>query len=389
MQQAMRPYVTSGVAIVGAGLIATTPVAAPPSFLADLSSRPVQLTAGDGFFDTWADVFNTASANATTLYNNFALAPSVGLQQMIVNQEALWTDVANGTTTFQDALTQIQDNMQTLGSALTLDIDDITDGAGKAIWGDVTAHTLEGLRGLMVTLLPGFLPTDSGIDPAQVTDILQFLSSPLSAMLIGSLGPAISPLVALGNSFTEISDALSGATPDYQEAFNDLLNIPANMVNGMLNGADLNLDSLLPAINDAGLLPDGMSLTSLDFAFGGLLSPGIGSGAGDQGTYTFADGTEVVPVGGSIFNSLGLTLTGVPILGTLNLESHAIGPIAAQEQWSQVVGVLLGDNWDGKNAVQTPPLFGLDPTVPDDGGVSTAAADLVDGGWLSDLFASL
>jgi len=201
-------------------------------------------------------------------------------------------------------------------------------------------------------------------------------------MLIGSLSPGISPLVALSNSITEISDALSAETPDFEAAFNGMLNIPANMVDGFLNGSDLDLDALLPAINDAGLLPEGMELTSLDFAFGGLLSPGVASGAGDQGDYVFDDGTVVDPVGGSIFNNLGLTLDGVPILGELNLDSVPIGPIAAMEQWSQVMGVLLGDNWDGKDAEQVPPLFGMDPMVLDDAG--SGAASLF-GDLLSDI----
>jgi hypothetical protein len=369
MQQALRPYVTAGVAVLGAGMIAVTPMTAASV----VSQAPaLRLTAGEGFFDTWQSVFDTASANAVQVANNFLIAPEVGLQQFIVNQETLWGDVANGTTTFQDALTQMQDTLQMLGSALTLDVD-TADDAGKAIWDAVTPHTLDGLRGLIITMLPGMLPADSEIDPEQVTGILQFLSSPLSAMLIGSLSPGISPLVALGNSITEISDALNGDTPDFEAAFNGLLNIPANMVNGFLNGADLNLDALLPAINDAGFLPEGMELTALDFAFGGLLSPGVAGGAGDQGTYTFDDGTTVDPVGGSIFNNLGLTLTGVPIIGELNLESVPIGPIAAMEQWSQVMGVLLGDEWDGKDAVQTPPLFGLDPIVTDDAGAGFAS----------------
>lgn len=380
MQLALRPYTTAGVVIAGASLITGTPMAAP---LPDLQSPALRLTAGEGFFETWQDVFNTASANTTTLYNNFALAPFVGLQQAIVNQETLWQDVANGTTTVQDALTQIQDNLQTVGSAFAV------VGADDATVSTVFSHTLDGLRGPIISLLPGFLPPDSGIDPTQVTDILQFLSSPLSAMLIGSLGPAISPLVALDNSFTDISNALSGDTPDFQAAFNDLLNIPANMVGGLLNGADLNLDALVPAINDAGVLPSGMEVTGLDFAFGGLLTPGLASGAGDGGTYTFPDGTTVDPVGGSIFNSIGINLTGVPILNNLDLQSVPIGPIAAQEMWSQIVGVLLGDGWDGKHAVQTPPIFGLPPIVVDDGGAAGASSDafsgLLDGGTFGDL----
>ncbi|MGH3564295.1 MAG: hypothetical protein ACRDTN_21590 [Mycobacterium sp.] len=81
MQSALQPYATAGVAIVGASLVAVTPVAAPLPNLADIQSRAVQLTADDAF----TDVFNTASANATTLLNNFLLAPGVALQQLSVN----------------------------------------------------------------------------------------------------------------------------------------------------------------------------------------------------------------------------------------------------------------------------------------------------------------
>ncbi len=82
MQSALRPYATAGVAIVGASVIAITPMAAP---LPDTATvRDVALTAGDG---AWADVFNETSANLTQLLNNFSLAPFVGAQQALVNQD--------------------------------------------------------------------------------------------------------------------------------------------------------------------------------------------------------------------------------------------------------------------------------------------------------------
>ena len=76
---------------------------------------------------------------------------------------------------------------------------------------------------------------------------------------MGELGPDHRPLVALGNSISAGDD------------FNKTL---ANMVGAFFNGADLNLDSLIPAIEQAGILPAGMNIENLDIAFGGLLSPG-------------------------------------------------------------------------------------------------------------------
>jgi hypothetical protein len=142
------------------------------------------------------------------------------------------------------------------------------------------------------------------------------------------------------------------------------LDAPANAVNSFFNGADLNLDALVPLIAQSGLLPAGTTINALDFAFGGLLSVGSVS----QGTYT-QNGT-ITPIttpGGSILNSLGLTVTtdalGAPL--TLNIASHAVGPLGALESISQTVGVLLGDHWDGKHAVQTPPLSTLSDTAVD------------------------
>ena len=63
---ATRPWIAAGVALVGAGAVAVTPVAAPIPALSSLQSPAVELTAGLDPFGAWQDVFNTASANATT-----------------------------------------------------------------------------------------------------------------------------------------------------------------------------------------------------------------------------------------------------------------------------------------------------------------------------------
>ena len=87
MQQALRPYVTAGVALVGAGLIAITPMA--PRLPDTFTVQDIKLVSGEDTLPDlaapWIDVFNTASENASTLASNFALAPAVGLQQELVN----------------------------------------------------------------------------------------------------------------------------------------------------------------------------------------------------------------------------------------------------------------------------------------------------------------
>jgi hypothetical protein len=235
----------------------------------------------------------------------------------------------------------------------------------------VLNHTMDGTHQLMFGQVAGYIPPD--VDASTIMPIIDYLGSPASAVLMGMIGPGISPWIALLNGITD------GDNP---------FDILVNMGGAFFNGATLNLDALLPMINESGYFPAGMSMDHLDFAFGGLLSPGI-----NGMTYqVLGPGGEVaasVPaVGGSLFQSVGIEFSGVPALGTLDLNSAGIGPIAAWQAWGQTVGALLGSGWDGKgNVVVTPPLAGAElPLVPtdvlDDGG-SGAATDAF--GWLGDL----
>ncbi|MGV0785168.1 hypothetical protein [Mycolicibacterium sp. XJ775] len=64
MNLALRPYMTAGVALVGAGVIAVTPVAAPPP---EMQSHSVQLSAA---IDNPIEVFSPVFAQASTVIQN-------------------------------------------------------------------------------------------------------------------------------------------------------------------------------------------------------------------------------------------------------------------------------------------------------------------------------
>ncbi len=354
-QVATHHLITAGVAV--AGLIAVAPGVTPvlPRLQHDVQATAVRLTAGWDPLTAWQNAINTTSANASTIADNFFLAPGVGLQQAIVNEVGFLNEVLNDPSSIGTVLQKIATNAQTVASGLT------GLNASAATTTAVNAHTLDGLHGAFLSLLPGFLPPD--VDAAAVTQVLQVLSSPMSGLLIGAMGPVISPGVALLNSALAVGAALQASDP--ATALSDLLDVPADVVNSFFNGADLNLDALAPLIAQAGILPAGTTIDALDYAFGGLLTPGSVS----QGTYTQDGNIDPIQTpGGSILNSLGLTVTtdalGVPL--TLAIPSQAVGPLGALEGISQTVGVLLGDHWDGKGAVQTPPLSGLHfPTLSD------------------------
>ena len=355
-QVATHHWITAGVAV--AGLIAVAPGVTPvlPRLQNDVQASAVRLTAGWDPLAAWKNALNTTSGNASTIADNFFLAPGVGLQQAIVNEVGFLNEVLNDPSSIDTVLTQIATNAQTVASGLT------GLNASAATAKAANAHSLDALHGAFLSLLPGFLPPD--IDAAAVTQVLSVLSSPMSGLLIGAVGPVISPGVALLNSALAVGAALQASDPS--AALSDLLDVPANVVNSFFNGADLNLDALAPLIAQAGILPAGTTIDALDYAFGGLFTVGSVS----QGTYT-QDGNidPITTPGGSILNGLGLTVTTDAVTGkplTLAIPSHAVGPLGALESISQTAGVLLGDHWDGKGAVQTPPLSGLDfPTLSD------------------------
>jgi hypothetical protein len=364
VQQALRPFVTAGVAIVGASLIAATPMAPR---LPDIQMRDVTLTTADaGLLTPWEDVFNTASANATTLWDNFSLAPAVGLQQALVNQSDLWQQFVNDPTssTLASVVQEFQTNLDDVLTGIGLqgtsigNFDELFGWQQGSVANTVLQHTMIGDHALMFGEIPGYLPaSDAGL----IEPIINFLGSPESAILMGSIGPLISPLVELYNCIS---------------AGDDLNTTLADVTGAFFNGADLNLDALVPTINSliGSEFPPGMTMSELDIAFGGLLSTGSVQIA------DYVSGDTVVPtVGGSLFNSVGLEFTGVPELGTLTLTSEPVGPIAAWETLSQTISALLGSGWSDPTAL-VGGGFGSPSTIldvtPPIGGLTTVLSDL-------------
>ena len=65
MPHVLRPYATAGVALVGASIIAVTPLAVPPP---NVQVRPVQLV------DAWSDLITETTANLDSIASNANLS---------------------------------------------------------------------------------------------------------------------------------------------------------------------------------------------------------------------------------------------------------------------------------------------------------------------------
>ncbi|ODR22448.1 hypothetical protein [Mycolicibacterium porcinum] len=97
MNLALRPYATAGIALVGASVIAATPLAppAPDVHLPALPSQAsVELSAFTNPLDTWASVVTATIADVGALGQAIAENPAPILRQVIANQTANATKLA-------------------------------------------------------------------------------------------------------------------------------------------------------------------------------------------------------------------------------------------------------------------------------------------------------
>ena len=287
----------------------------------------------------WQQVLTTTTGNAQTVFaasqqalNSLSGGISAGVGQLFTSPA---TFVGNLQTALQSvALVGAPANVQsavvnhTLGGFTTV-VGGPDDGT---VIPDVHLQIYQGLVGT------GDFSPPTGPVGALVAGLANFAASPLSGVLIGFLGPVVSPGVQLFNNAQAIvADVTGGNLP---AALTELVNTPADVVNAFFNGATLNLDPLLPLVNPFVSSGDngGEFFTSLSLAFGGLFSPGQ--------VVTGVTGPMYYGTGGSLLNSLGMDISLVPpdsgAGDTLPVAGIPVGPIAATAGLVDIFGQALG-----------------------------------------------
>lgn len=331
----LRPFTTAGVALVGATAIAITPVAltAPPDVKAN--SPAVQLTAAIDPITPWLETFNNSEVNFANLANSWLEAPFPSLQQVIANQVGYLAQLPD----FPGIVRQIVDNV---GAAIKAPL-------------AIDTSTLENTNPLLnhrslYTILKEL--GDGSPIPVQLQPLVDFSTTYTSGMLLGLVGPVISPILALAASVNAIVANLTSDTPDLQAAVNSLINTPAKMVDAFLNGGQ-HLD-LTPVLNALGLDLDpgpGTDVQKVGITFGGLLSPG-----------------------GSIFNALSFDILIASSLN-VNIPGNPTGFIGSLIGLTKTIAKALG--WDGTGNPLAPPLEEPAPVLREAGDTSILTARTV------------
>jgi hypothetical protein len=334
MERAARIATPAAIALLGAGLISVTPVTTGASGITEVSL--------------------TAASDVTQLYDNFAMAPFVSLQQVVSN------------LTSPGGFSDIGTNLRALFAGLTLEGGSTTHTAGGETVSDaVLPHTLDPVHQAFYDVLNNAADnnvfTDSFLNN-EVPEAMWYSASPLWSMIYGEAGLLISPFVPFLNPFADVlSELVNGQPVELVQAFTDLLGAPLQVVNAFLYGDTFNFSWLDPLINS--VLNPADQITHFDFTFGGLLTPGITTGATDADGTPVSDSTGVLPAGGSVLNSVGVTFAHpdeLPsvlqdALGSASaISGVGIGPFGALEGWTQAIASILG--WDGVG----PPIPGFD-----------------------------
>lgn len=288
-QAAIRPWTTAGVALVAAGTVAVTPVAAPLPDLVVAPSPAVELTSSIG------DLLSNTAANVTDLWKHASAVPLQYYGDVLLHPGAL----------FQQGMVPF-----------------IPDGYGT----DTLYQSIEGthLPSLNWSIdnhleLFDYLQDHSPIPiPEQFLD---FLGSPLGGFLWGGISAFLSPWLQLKDDVTAIFQDIGAG--DWGQAFKDLLDAPVNMVNAWLNGYG---DIDIPVDSGGGL---GSLFADVDspisIHLGGLLSPG-------------ASIFDAISVSGHL---IGSSLTGAFDTG----DALPVGWIGSLIEMIQAAAMHLG--WDG------------------------------------------
>lgn len=217
MQVAVRPYLTSGIALVGAGVIAVSPVAPPmPEIeVAAVHSAPVALTA------TYAELIDNTLSNLGFLGNDLfeeGIAPI--LQQIAVNQLTLVQDLGAAVHRLFEA-----SNPTGIPATLTTALEQLAAGQIQE-----AAETLS--TGVILAALPVLPPLQVPIN--NLVAVIDLIPQIIPQVGIALISPPLSLFQGTAAAIQDVVDAFG--TGDFTAVVNAIINAPATILDGVING---------------------------------------------------------------------------------------------------------------------------------------------------------
>lgn len=331
---ANRPWVTAGVALTAASMVAVAPIAVPT--LPEVHVPEIQLSSSFDPITPWLDVFSDAGDNIQHLFEAWASAPFPVYQQVAVNQIGYLETILNGGN-IGAIPGKIGDNLLAALAAPFRPFDALLSADASAVGWSSSLPGLAGrtaiataqaaaraiLRGDVSHLSLFNFAQGATIDDSLLHTLINFSGSPLSGVLMGGLGSVLGPGKVLIDSIVSIYNDLTGGAPDLVGALNDLVNIPAYMTGAFLNGGQaLDITGLAQSVELPPALAALIDINGASVELGGLLSPA-----------------------GSIFNAIGANVSVLGGTVTIDLPGNDVGPIGTLIALPQAIAAAIG--WDG------------------------------------------
>ncbi len=260
MQVSVRSYLTAGVALVGAGAIAISPIRP-----ADFADGSIQTLSGDAHLaalvnpiEQWGAIFETTFENAAGIGARVAADPVPILGNVAGNQLITAQVLAEIATTFGSGFIE---GAGQIPANLAAAVDKIAAGEIQQGVGDLALAFLTPIVGAALPLLfgSGFGNLQAVLSNplANATNVVRAIVSveTLAGVGLPLLFDAIAPVLQVGVTAQAVYDGIEAG--DFEAVANALISFPGDMVNTILNGSDD------PFIGNGGLLGENGLVNSL------------------------------------------------------------------------------------------------------------------------------
>ncbi|OMC31858.1 hypothetical protein A5740_14335 [Mycobacterium sp. GA-1841] len=329
MEAAVRSYLTAGVALTGAAVIAVSPLAPTPTDIhlpaVPTSSAAVTLNALTNPLEVWAETLSTVGTNLQALGEQLTANPAPILQKVIDNQVGNATVVVDAIKTYGDALSTI---LQSLPENLKT--------AGDLIAKGEIVQAMDGLTQGLLPAIVGLLDLSNNTWSA-VSTTTQNIQNVIKAMptLVQSVAlPALFPVLSVVNGLAATAEEVVKAAnaSDAEGVANALINAPAHLTDAFLNGKGtilgfINVPGVLSPTSPFGFLGSGPIASALDLpkTIADLLKPN--SLAPKPTTKSAVASTAAVTALSTGVSARSVTLS-LPAAGTTTDTTEAAGSAA-------------------------------------------------------------
>ncbi len=245
MRNALRPYMTAGVAVVGAGAIAIAPVIATPPDV-KIVNPAVHESASP--LDTYVETVREALENLEALIGSALALPAPTGWTLELALDSLFNDPSGDVQLFVD-------DLESLGPLAGASLPALLENAaaavetaiGQAAEGNVDLAIVTLIR-TYVTLVPAVVAVVGAPLKLLGADVATVGSVVLAKSLKAAVGPVLSGIGKTGVAIQSIVDALNNAEPGSGALLRALIAAPGTVADGVFNGFALSSTTAFPGL---------------------------------------------------------------------------------------------------------------------------------------------